>query len=281
MDSINALTFHQGKRANARRVGAIPELNCIGGNARHEAQRHVHAIQCRKVGAGFSGNGIQWRCEADLPHELKLGETTISCEGYDHPNDPYVLQGSCGLEYTLHRTGASPHSPHYGYVQNYHSEHHNSYSNSGSDWLGIMFMAAMAYALSGGTLFWTGLSIYALAGMDTLLFMGMLYYFLLAPPARHNRAARHNRWWASNDYGNRPWYGGCGNGFDRGHGHGYGHHGYCGDSGSFLSGLGVGAAANHMFSGRSNYNRPRYTYNSGSSGRPSGVSIGFGGTRNR
>jgi hypothetical protein len=33
-----------------------------------------------------------------------VGPVTVSCEGYTSPNDPYVLRGSCGLEYTLEYT---------------------------------------------------------------------------------------------------------------------------------------------------------------------------------
>jgi hypothetical protein len=40
----------------------------------------------------FHGGSVQ-----ALKVEYKLG---------DHPNEPYVLQGSCRLVYTLHRTGA-------------------------------------------------------------------------------------------------------------------------------------------------------------------------------
>jgi hypothetical protein len=28
----------------------------------------------------------------------------VACEGYDYPEDPYILAGSCGLEYTLELT---------------------------------------------------------------------------------------------------------------------------------------------------------------------------------
>ncbi|KAF5889462.1 store-operated calcium entry-associated regulatory factor-like isoform X1, partial [Clarias magur] len=28
----------------------------------------------------------------------------VSCEGYNSPDDPYILKGSCGLEYTLELT---------------------------------------------------------------------------------------------------------------------------------------------------------------------------------
>ncbi len=29
---------------------------------------------------------------------------SVACEGYDYPEDPYILAGSCGLEYTLELT---------------------------------------------------------------------------------------------------------------------------------------------------------------------------------
>ena len=29
-------------------------------------------------------------------------------KGYDYPDDPYILAGSCGLEYTIDRTGVNP-----------------------------------------------------------------------------------------------------------------------------------------------------------------------------
>jgi hypothetical protein len=28
----------------------------------------------------------------------------VVCEGYDYPDDPFILKGSCGLEYTLDYT---------------------------------------------------------------------------------------------------------------------------------------------------------------------------------
>ena len=41
----------------------------------------------------------QWKCDAQLPKEYKLVETTVSCEGYDYPDDPYILAGSCGVSF--------------------------------------------------------------------------------------------------------------------------------------------------------------------------------------
>jgi hypothetical protein len=36
--------------------------------------------------------------------DYRLGSVTVACEGYDYPDDPYVLAGSCGLEYSLELT---------------------------------------------------------------------------------------------------------------------------------------------------------------------------------
>jgi hypothetical protein len=47
----------------------------------------------------------QWECKADLNNDIRFGETTVVCEGYDYPDDPFVLVGSCGVEYTLERAG--------------------------------------------------------------------------------------------------------------------------------------------------------------------------------
>ncbi|OZC06009.1 hypothetical protein X798_07006 [Onchocerca flexuosa] len=36
-----------------------------------------------------------------MSNQYEFGEIRISCEGYDYPDDPYILQGSCGLKYNL------------------------------------------------------------------------------------------------------------------------------------------------------------------------------------
>ncbi len=37
---------------------------------------------------------------------MRFGELAVNCEGYDYPDDPFILVGSCGVEYKLERTGA-------------------------------------------------------------------------------------------------------------------------------------------------------------------------------
>ena len=44
---------------------------------------------------------IQWECRAEMPDNIRFGKVQVTCEGYDHSKDEFVLNGSCGLEYTL------------------------------------------------------------------------------------------------------------------------------------------------------------------------------------
>ena len=40
---------------------------------------------------------LQWECKADMDSQYRFGEIAVNCEGYDYPDDPYVLKGSCGV----------------------------------------------------------------------------------------------------------------------------------------------------------------------------------------
>jgi hypothetical protein len=53
---------------------------------------------------GTDGNDIQWACEADLDEKYRFGKLEVVCEGYENALDPYILKGSCGLEYNLELT---------------------------------------------------------------------------------------------------------------------------------------------------------------------------------
>ncbi len=58
-------------------------------------------MRCTNSGSEYDAEDIQWTCQASLPPEFKLGSTEVLCEGYDNPDDPYILKGSCGVEYRL------------------------------------------------------------------------------------------------------------------------------------------------------------------------------------
>ena len=58
-------------------------------------------MRCTNSGSSYDEDNIDWTCKASLPPEFKLGETEVICEGYSNPDDPYILKGSCGVEYRL------------------------------------------------------------------------------------------------------------------------------------------------------------------------------------
>jgi hypothetical protein len=99
LSNIKTLTLHNGRQTTARRGPSVPQLECVGGNAR--GLHSVDVMRCTNAGADYDPEDVQWTCQASLPTEFKLGSTEVVCEGYESPEDPFVLKGSCGVEYRL------------------------------------------------------------------------------------------------------------------------------------------------------------------------------------
>jgi hypothetical protein len=99
LSKVRALTLRAGHETTHRRVSALPQLKCIGGNA--QGLYDVDVMRCKNSGSEYDAEDISWTCQASLPPEFKLGSTDVVCEGYDSPDDPYVLKGSCAVEYRL------------------------------------------------------------------------------------------------------------------------------------------------------------------------------------
>ncbi|KXN84736.1 hypothetical protein AN958_12163 [Leucoagaricus sp. SymC.cos] len=93
---IPSLTFYKDSWTQARRTSAIPQLTCVGKPCK---LYQPEAVRC--VNLGGSGTDVDWKCEADLPEALRFGKVEVSCEGWSKPGDPFVLKGSCGLQYRL------------------------------------------------------------------------------------------------------------------------------------------------------------------------------------
>merc|ERR1712166_1389534 len=100
LSDVQTLTLHNGRMTTGRRSSPVPQATSIGGTA--QGQYTPSSIQC--TSKGWDGVDAQWECKADLDNAYRFGETTVVCEGYDYPDDPYILAGSCGVEYTLELT---------------------------------------------------------------------------------------------------------------------------------------------------------------------------------
>ncbi|XP_070683836.1 store-operated calcium entry-associated regulatory factor [Pempheris klunzingeri] len=98
---VQVLTLYKGRYTTSRRAGPVPQLQCVGGSA--GCQAFVpEVVQCQNK--GWDGIDVQWECKTDMDNAYRFGGIEVSCEGYSHPADAYILRGSCGLEYTLELT---------------------------------------------------------------------------------------------------------------------------------------------------------------------------------
>ena len=102
---VAALTFRRGRMTAGRRLAPVLQLACVNGGACSTHAGSIDVIQCTNVGEDDRGQ-IQWRCNADVDGDIKLGEINVSCEGYSSSSDPLKLRGSCGLEYAVVYTSA-------------------------------------------------------------------------------------------------------------------------------------------------------------------------------
>lgn len=101
LSGVQSLTLRgDGALSTNRRVSAIPQLKCISPSAICNLYS-IDVMRCSNQGSSYGGEDVEWSCSASLPAELKLGSTDVICEGYASPDDPYVLKGSCGVEYRL------------------------------------------------------------------------------------------------------------------------------------------------------------------------------------
>lgn len=56
-----------------RRVSPTFQLKCVGGSAKGAFTPKV--VQC--ANQGFDGSDVQWRCDADLPHDMEFGSVSF------------------------------------------------------------------------------------------------------------------------------------------------------------------------------------------------------------
>jgi hypothetical protein len=99
LSDVSVITFYAGKMTNGRRSSPVPQLQCVGGNAGCSRSFLPSSAQC--YNRGNDGVDVVWECTANLYQTVTLGRASVSCEGYDYPDDPFVLRGSCGLQYEL------------------------------------------------------------------------------------------------------------------------------------------------------------------------------------
>ncbi|XP_076462438.1 store-operated calcium entry-associated regulatory factor-like [Babylonia areolata] len=151
LSDVSVLTLHKDKMTAGRRSSPVPQLTCVGGTAK--GYYMPTRVQC--YNRGSDGYDIQWECKADMDNAFRFGSVEVTCEGYDHPNDPYILKGSCGLEFTLDLTEEGyqrykqQKSHSYSDSHSYHQDHHHgSWGKKGKSVVGdLLFLGGIALVI--------------------------------------------------------------------------------------------------------------------------------------
>ncbi len=147
LSKISAITVRAGKQTESRRVAPVPQLQCVG-PAEICRLYSIDVMRCTNEGVDYDENNVQWSCKASLPEEFKLGSTDVTCEGYESSEDPYVLKGSCGVEYRLLLTEKGEEK--YGSQINakmFSPWNSGSTGSSSEKWAGYVFMAVFVLVL--------------------------------------------------------------------------------------------------------------------------------------
>ena len=240
LKDVKVLTLHQGQMTKGRRVNPVPQLNCIGGDAKFHSKLHPRVVQC--TNQGWDGQDYQWECKADMSDNVRFGVIQVSCEGYDNPDDEYVLAGSCGLNYNLEFTEAGKNRQSHQSWYNHYNNHYDNHSYRGT-WFSSFFEA--------------------LSQLVTIFLIGGFFLFIFCAAAQsgtYNRRPGHG-WFPSFTTG-----AGLGYMFGSRRGWGYNHYPY----NCYPSNYGG-------FGGRSHTGWTRNGNNGGTSRQTSG----FGGTSRR
>ncbi|CAH8603082.1 unnamed protein product [Schistosoma margrebowiei] len=101
---VDVITLYHDKFAQSRKGYRLPQLKCVGGSGFKHPQYYPKVVQC--YNRGFDGRDVQWECKAELDKSASFGAVNVNCEGYDYPEDEYIVYGSCALEYELNVRGS-------------------------------------------------------------------------------------------------------------------------------------------------------------------------------
>jgi len=97
LSNVPELVFKHGEyTSNEGRGKPVPQLVNIGRFI--QKNDFPLLVKCLNVGVAYKSGDPIWECSFK---GFIFDKTSILCEGFDSKNDPWVLEGSCSLEYSL------------------------------------------------------------------------------------------------------------------------------------------------------------------------------------
>ena len=76
------------------------QMECVGGSAWLDRYR-VRSAVCSRIEG-------DWVCDMEPAVDYEISNVKVVCEGDDHPNDEYIVDGSCSVRYELNHKSVSP-----------------------------------------------------------------------------------------------------------------------------------------------------------------------------
>ena len=142
LKDVQAITLREHEMTTGRRSSPMPQLQCVNQGSASCSGNKPKMVQC--LNRGSDGVDIQWECKGDMDRSIKFGSIEVSCEGYEYPDDPYILAGSCGLSYSLDYMSESRHKEHHHSTSKHGS---SSWKTSVADLIVYCAIGLMVYAL--------------------------------------------------------------------------------------------------------------------------------------
>ena len=161
LKDVDILVLSSGKRTTGRRSLPIQQLHC-----KKNCIDIPDSVLCKNVGA--DDRDVVWKCQGDLNEGIKFVSLNVICEGYDHKYDPYILSGSCGLEYSLSRSPNTAAAEDHGYKGGFGA---------------LIIVAAIIFLVGNSDVFW-----------------GILIGVTGATVLNSNRSSRSTSWSSSDGY---------------------------------------------------------------------------------
>lgn len=137
LQDVSVLTFKPGQYTSDH---ILPQMNCKGIYCDETYNYNVNSIQCKNT--GFDGHDVNWKCTAYINnkssrYEYFVNNFQVMCKGYSYPDDPYILHGSCSVDYKVDKKLIKlPEQPRtHVHTQTTITDHNNYYNNDDDDWL--------------------------------------------------------------------------------------------------------------------------------------------------
>ena len=96
MRDVETLLFRKEIMTTGRRSKPVSQMICEG----HPCKKNApDSISCKNI--GWDGKDPIWDCTTSEMKDTKLSKIEVQCEGYEYPDDPNILVGSCAVIFQL------------------------------------------------------------------------------------------------------------------------------------------------------------------------------------